>query len=106
MEDKLSIVYIPSEEEVNIHLYPIDGYTMDEYDFRCEIFCSSMRKQMVAKKDLRRIDESNYVAKIYTTEIGAGKVKIKVLARIPNSNFDDGFRDVATYLDPKIEVKD
>lgn len=106
MEDKLSIVYVPSEEEVNISLYPIDGYTMDEYDFTCEIFCSSMRKQILSKSDLRRVDENNYVAIVETAKIGAGKVKIRVLARVPNANFDDGFRDVVTYLDPKTEIKD
>lgn len=106
MEDVYTTIYKPSEEEVNIHLYPIDGYTMDEYDFTCEIFCSSTRKQILSKSDLRRVDENNYVAIVETAKIGVGKVKIRVLARVPNDNFDDGYRDVVTYLNPKLEVKD
>lgn len=106
MEDGYTTIYTPSEEEVNISLYPLDGYSMDEYDFTCEIFCSSMRKQVLRKNDLRRVDENNYVAIVDTAKIGVGKVKIRVSARVPNDNFDDGYRDVVTYLDPKIEVKD
>ena len=99
-------IYTPSDEEINIHLYPIDGYTMDEYDFTCEIFCTSLRKKTLRKRDMRRVDESNYVAKLNTAEIGVGAVKIRVLARIPNVNYDDGYRDVVTYLDPKIVIEE
>ena len=105
MEDVYTTIYTPSEVEVNIHLYPIDGYTMDEYDFTCEIFCSSMRKQILHKSDLRRVDENNYVAIVDTSKIGVGKVKIRVSARVPNDNFDDGYRDIVTYLNPWVEVK-
>lgn len=105
MEDKLSIVYIPSEEELNISLYPIDGYSMDEYDFTCEIFCSTFRKQVIEKNDMERIDANNYRVWMKTSMIGIGKVKVRVVARIPNDKCDDGFRDVVTYLDPRVEIK-
>ena len=106
MEDTLSVVYTSSDEELNISLYPIDGYNMDEYDFVCEIFCSPLRKQIVHKKDMERIDASNYRVWMKTSVIGVGNVKVRVLAKIPNAKCDDGYRDVVTYLNPMVEIKD
>ena len=106
MTEKLTVLYLPSDEEINIHLEPIDGYTMDKYDFTCEVFCSHMRKQVIEKKDMTRIDSDNYRLWLKTEPIGVGRVKIKVLAKIPNAYVDGGIRHVTTYLDPHIEIKD
>lgn len=106
MEEIYTTIYMPSEEEVNIHLQPIDGYTMDRYDFTCEVFCSPIRKQVITKKDMNRVDENNYTLWMKTSSIGVGRVKIKVLAQIPNIYLENGFRQVTTYLDPRVEIKD
>ena len=99
------VSHLGSDEEVNIHLYPIDGYTMDEYDFTCEIFCSSARKQVVPKNKMERVNANNYRVWVHTSLVGIGNVNIRVVAKIPNARCDDGYRDVVAYLDPNMEIQ-
>lgn len=99
------ISYLGSEEELLVSLDLIDGYTMDDYDFTIEAYCSSHRKQIFTKNDAKRIDADNYKIIIDTTIIGTGVVKIRVVARIPNINYPDGYREAVTYLNPKLRIE-
>ena len=98
------ISYLGSEEEVIISLDLIDGYAMAEYDFTIEVYCSSLKKQIFTKQQARRIDDNNYSVIVDTNIIGVGDVKIRVVGRIPNSSYPDGYREVVTYLDPNTRI--
>lgn len=93
-----------NKEEINISLDIIDGYAMDDYDFNIEAYCSSLRKQTFSKRDARRVDADNYKIIVDTNVVGVGDIKIRVVARIPNIEYPDGYRDAVTYLDPNVTV--
>lgn len=104
IDEHKCISYLGSEEEINISLDLIDGYAMDDYDFTVEVYCSSYRKQTFGKRDARRVDADNYKIVVDTNVIGVGDIKIRVVARIPNIEYPDGYREAVTYLDPNVSV--
>lgn len=81
-----------TELKINVHVEPIDGYTMDDYGFTCRFYIYTNRYVEVKKEDMVRLDESNYVACIDSRKIGVGTVKMRITAQIPDSDFQDGFR--------------
>jgi hypothetical protein len=105
IDEHKCISYLGSEEEINISLDLIDGYAMDDYDFIVETYCSSYRKQTFRKRDARRVDANNYKIIVDTNIVGVGDMKIRVIARIPNIEYPDGYREAVTYLDPNVTVK-
>ena len=78
--------------------------TMDDYDFSLEVYCSQKRVVTISKKDLIRMDSENYVALIDTSELGAGDIKCKVIAYIPDWDFPDKTRTEISVYETDIQV--
>lgn len=81
-----------TEFKINVHVEPIDGYTMDDYDFTCRFYIYTNRYVEVKKEEMARLDESNYVACIDSSRIGVGMVRMRITAHIPDADFPDGLR--------------
>lgn len=77
---------------------------MDDYDFSLEVYCSQKRVVTISKKDLIRMDSENYVALIDTSELGAGDIKCKVIAYIPDWDFPDKTRTEISVYETDIQV--
>lgn len=88
--------------KINVHVEPIDGYTMDDYGFTCLFYIYANRYVEVKKEDMVRLDESNYVACIDSSKLGVGLVRMRITADIPDADFPDGYRteveDVSTGI--------
>lgn len=84
-----------SELKINVHVEPIDGMHMSDYNFECEFFAHTNRGAKIPKEKMRKVDDDNYIALI-TTElgkiIGRGSLKLRLTAYIPDSDFEDGVR--------------
>jgi hypothetical protein len=98
------ILLLNGDVKLNIHLEPIDGLTMDDYDFDVEAYCSTRNVLKFRKDELIRVDGSNFKVAFNTADIGAGEIKIRVIARIPDGDFPDGIRDEPWEVNTKIEV--
>lgn len=85
-------IYLGSEIKLNISIEPIEGMTMDNYNFQVEMFTSPKRKVTVQKSELIRIDSDNYLLILDTSELGAGNLMCKVTAYIPDGDFEDQLR--------------
>lgn len=86
-----------TEFTLNIHLKPIDGYHMEDYDFECEFFVFVGKSVIIKKKDMTKVDEDNYIAvleKEDALKIGKGQINAMVTAYIPDTNYSDGVRQV------------
>lgn len=87
---------IGSEYKINVHVEPLDGLHMADYDFECEFYAYSRIKVIrLRKDDMLPVDNDNYIA-IITSEmsktIGRGMVKLRFKAYIPDGDFPDGLR--------------
>ena len=58
----------------------------------------------IAKRDAIRIDENNYVLLVDTEELGAGDVKCKITAYIPDFDFPDTLRTEVSLIDTGLNV--
>lgn len=84
-----------TEFTLNIHLEPIDGYHMEDYDFDCEFYVFAGRSVIKKKKDMIKVDKDNYTAIIEGTDaikIGRGQMNALVTAYVPDANFANGVR--------------
>jgi len=100
------IVIRGAEIKLNIHIDPIDGVTMDDYDFFCEAFVQPAKNIItVRKSDMKRVDESNYIMLIDTLKLSSGKLCIKVVASVPDGDFDDHIRTEVSCIHTNINIK-
>ena len=96
--------FIGTELKININIQPIDNITMDDYEFTVEMYCSPKRTLTIKKADAIRADANNYIVCIDTEMIGAGDLKCKVTANIPDGDFPDMFRTEVVAIDTGISI--
>jgi hypothetical protein len=94
-----------SDLKLNIHIDPMDGITMDDYDFTIEILIGQSKSFLYKKSDCIRVDSDNYKLPLNTTGYGSGAMLIYIKAFIPDNDFDDGFRTEYCDLDPQISIR-
>lgn len=91
-------IFLGSEQKLNVNIKPVAEFTADDFDFVVDVYCSPKRTSTKTKSELIRVDEENYVFLLDTNEVGAGEVKAKVTAYIPDYDYADTFRtEVSMY---------
>lgn len=96
--------FIGTELKLNIHIEPIGDTTMDDYDFEVEVYCSIKRVLTIKKKDAIRIDKNNYIIIVDTNKTGAGDLKCKLTAHMPDGDFIDGLRTEVVGINTGIKI--
>lgn len=81
-----------SEIKLNINIKPVDFLHMSDYDFNVVFFTNSDSSVTLSKEQLKKVDDDNYLAMIDSTQLGLGKVKMKITAYLPDNDFDDKIR--------------
>lgn len=97
-------IYLGTEIKLNVHVEPIEDYTMDDYDFKVQLYCSSSRVENFNKSDTVRVDDSNYICCLDTSKIGTGRLKCKIVAELPDGDFGDQKRTEINVIDTGIEI--
>lgn len=85
------------EFKINVHVEPLDGYHMSDYDFEVELYVYSNKSVTLSKNDglVVKVDEDNYkvcITSEATAKLGRGAVLMNFTAYIPDVDFPDGFR--------------
>lgn len=93
-----------TELKINVHVEPIGGTRMSEYDFTCVFYVYKNKCLEVRKRDMTKVDDDNYIANVDTTKIGAGNLKMRFEAEIPDSDMNDGFRREVELVDLNIPI--
>ena len=83
-----------TEYKINVHVEPVDGSTMDDFDFECMLYVRENKGVTFKKGDeaVKREDENNYIICVNSQDamkIGRGTVKMKFTAHIEDSDFPD-----------------
>jgi hypothetical protein len=81
-----------TEFKINIHVEPIDGLHMDDYDFSCRFYVYTNRVVRIEKKDMIQVDQDNYIACVDSSKLGIGAVMMRITAFIPDVDFPDRLR--------------
>lgn len=85
-------IVIGTEKKLALHIEPIGNITMNDYDFVVEYFCSDTRVERVTKAQMREVSSDNYIIRVDTAKVGCGRLKCRVIAYLPDSDFEDGTR--------------
>lgn len=92
-------IFLGTELKLNINIEKMGEFTMDDYDWVVDVYCSTTKVVTIHKQSAIRIDENNYVLLVETSELGAGRIKCKVVAYIPDFDFPDGLRTEVSIID-------
>ena len=90
-----------TELKINVHVDPIDGLHMRDYDFECAFFVYTNKKVVIAKKEMKKVDDDNYIAlidKVKGLQLGRGTINMEITAHIPDGDFEDGLRTEKTVV--------
>ena len=104
MANNIRTVFIGTELKLNISIENIGDLTMDDYNFDIEVYCSAKRIISINKADAIRIDENNCMVLIDTNNLGAGDVKCRITAYIPDVDFDDSIRTEVICVDAGVSI--
>lgn len=97
-------IFLGTELKLNVNIEPTSGFSMEDYDFSIEIWTSMKRILNIPKSECIKIDKDNYVILVDTSLLGAGDIKAKVIANIPDFDFPDTVRTEVVALDLGITV--
>lgn len=97
-------IFLGTELKLNINIEPMGEFTMDDYDWLVDVYCSTKRVLTISKSSAIKIDSNNYVLLVDTEELGAGDVKCKITAYIPDFDFPDTLRTEVSMIDTGINV--
>ena len=84
-----------TEFKLNVHLEPLDGFHMSDYDFEVALYVYTNRKVVFQKSKLKKVDDDNYLLMVETADalrIGRGRINAEITAYIPDNDFSDGLR--------------
>lgn len=89
MATETSNIFIGTELKLNINIEPMGEVTMEDYDFEVEVYCSAKRVVVIPKSEAIKVDSNNYIVLVDTNVIGAGELKCKITAHVPDGDFAD-----------------
>lgn len=98
-------IFVGTQFKLNLHVEPVADMTMDDYDFSVEVYCSRLRIEKREKKDCTRVDSDNYLVTVDSAVLGAGTLKVKFTAIVPDIDFPDELRKEVTVIDTDIEIE-
>ena len=84
-----------TEFKFNVHLDPMDGLHMSNYDFEVALYVYTNRKVIIPKSRMTKVDDDNYKLILETADalrIGRGRINAEITAYIPDNDFSDGLR--------------
>ena len=96
--------YLGTELKLNLSIDPIGSAHMSTYDFVVDVFCNPMKSIRIEKSKANKVDDDNYILCVDSNAIGKGKVKVKVTAHIPDTDFADSYRTEVIVVDTGISI--
>jgi hypothetical protein len=96
------LVFAGTEVKLNVNISPIEGMSMENYEFKVQCFTSARKVITIGKEKAIKVDADNYKVCVDTTGIGSGELRCKITAYLPDNDFADKLRtevvEVATNI--------
>lgn len=89
----------------NLHIEPLDGVSMEDYDFMVQAYCGQKRRSYtVDKTDCYKEDADNYIVEINTTSLDLGRLIVDVTAYLPDDKMPDNIRTEVLRFDTNLNI--
>lgn len=96
------LVFAGTEVKLNVNISPIEGMSMENYDFKVQCFTSARKVVTIDKAKAIKVDADNYKICVDTNGIGSGALRCRITAYLPDDDFPDKLRtevvEVATNI--------
>lgn len=96
------LVFAGTEVKLNVNISPIEGMSMENYDFKVQCFTSARKVVTIEKVKAIKVDADNYKICVDTNGIGSGALRCRITAYLPDDDFPDKLRtevvEVATNI--------
>lgn len=90
---------IGTEEKFSVHVEPLDGIHVRNYDFSVKVYSNKQANVIIPKEDVIFESDDSFLITVDTSIIGLGVITIEVIAHIPDADFDDNTRtEIARYI--------
>lgn len=86
----------PSDHEITVGVEPMGDVHLSDCDFNVSLFVYTNKKITIPKSECIKESDDSYIVTFSTEKLGRGSVMMSLELRIPNSRFDDGFKDINT----------
>ena len=86
----------PSDHEIVVEVKPMGDVHLSDCDFNVNLFVYTNKKITIPKSECIKESNDSYIVTFNTQKLGRGNVMMSLELRIPNSRFDDGFKDINT----------
>ena len=95
---------VGTELKINVHVEPIDGFHMSDYDFTCRFYIYTNRYVEMKKSEMIKVDEDNYMGCIDSSKLGTGNIMMRITAQIPDTDFPDGLRTEIETISTEVRI--
>ena len=72
---------IGTDLKINVQLEPFGDLHMSDYDFSAKFYTRAIKPVVVHKSDMLRVDNDNYIARVYTSSMTPGLLMMVVASR-------------------------
>lgn len=100
---RLTNIELGTELKLNIHIDPIDGQTINDFNYEIEAYCTPTKKIIKGRPDTIRRDNDIIVC-LDTKEVGTGELICKVTAYIHDGDFKDAHRTEVVVVKTGINI--
>ena len=96
---------VGTELKLNVTAELGNGLHLSDVDFSVRFSNPSGKSVTIEKKDMKKYDDDNYVAVVDTKIVGAGEYWMKLTAKLPDADCEDGFRTEVVTVPTGVKVK-
>lgn len=96
--------YLGADYKFNLHIEPIYGKKMSEFDFSVEVYCSPNKSRKFEKAELLKLDDDNYAISGNTADLGLGTIKMMITVEVPDPDIEDTKRTLIEGVNTGIMV--
>ena len=100
-------VFIGREIKLNLNIEPIVDIQINDYIWECIVYTSPNSQIKIEKSKCIPVPEDNdsYLIPLDTTPLNPGVLKVRVIAHIPDADFEDNYRTEIEVIETNIKLK-
>lgn len=95
---------VGTQLKLNVNIEAINGVHMSDYDFSCKFYTDIDNPVTIDKSQMIWKDNDNYLALLDTNAIGIGRIRARVTAKIPDTDFNSQLRTEIIDIDTGIVI--
>lgn len=96
--------YLGEELKITINAKTFEGYSLRDYDFVIEAWCSPFKVVKIDKSEAIELNYDSYAFYLDTNNVGVGDLYVRVVANIPDGDDPDKKRRVVGRSDTNVVI--